>query len=218
MKKTKKIIILSIFAIFASCVFIGCTQNSTQQLKNNTSEITKTFFVGNEEDYYITLSSGCRESDYTFDGKTTDLIDFAVITLQFSTPKTDEFFDFEIIINNTSLSGTLAKNPYKTNYMCDLSRELSSTDQIQITLLDKTTKLECKSKDFSVDFEQAQALAIDKLSQKIDEITQNKYECYLKILYKPEVSDNYFWYFLVKSDKYYNLVIDCQNGQIVANY
>ena len=221
MKKFQKITIIFLFCAFMCVFFIGCSASNEKQLKKCLSEFTKTFFISNQEDFNITISSGMRESDYLFDGKTTELTDFALITLTFKHNSTLEEIPFTITINEQKISDILIKNPYKLNYMFDLKKELKDDDKITINVFDKDCELISKSKDFKIDYTQAENLSIKQLKDKLSDVIKNKnsmYECYLKIAYKPEVSDNIYWYYLVKADKSYNIILDTQTGQIVAQY
>lgn len=218
MKKFQKLTIFFMFAIFMCIFFIGCS-NSEKSLKNHLSEYTQTFFVCQTEDYFISINSGKRENEYVFDGKTSELVDFALVTLAFKQGNTLENIEYKIYINDIEYIGMLQKNPYKNNYMCDLKICLEDTDNINIFILNTSHNMRNLSKDFRIDYKQAQSIATEQFSNKITEITNSKkYECYLKIAFKPEVSQNTYWYYYIIADKTYNLIIDTQTGNVVANY
>lgn len=222
MKKLKKLTIFIMFGIFMAVFFVGCSALTTAKLKKHTAEMSKTFFVTRNEDFYISLCSGQRESNYKFDGETTDMIDFTLITLTFPSPRIEQEFSCKIKINDNEYDATLIKNPYKSNYMCDLKKEIAETDNISITFDEVNYVLECKSKDFNINYEKAMSIAINSLKNDAESILKDKnqkYECYLKILYKPEVCDNFYWYFMIKTDvNYINVVIDSITGEILAQY
>lgn len=200
--------------------FIGCGLNINSTIQKHISELTKYIFAYNCKDYNICVTSGMRESDYTFDGTTTDMTEFTLVSLAFSSPHSEQFYDFIISINGTDYSGILEKNPYKSNYMCDLKKSICESDEITIKFDNTENKLDCLSKDFQVDYENAISAAVKSFDENLTNYCKNNnlYECYLKILYKPEISENVYWYFLVKANKQYNFVIDVNSGNIVASY
>lgn len=221
MKKVKKIICGILFSAFMCVFFIGCGTNTTASVKKHISECTKNIFTYVCDDYNLTVTSGTREQDYQFDGKTSELVDFLLVALAYSSPHSEQTIDFVININGTDYSGILEKNPYKSNYMCDIKKSVDENDEITIKFDNKENKLVCKNKDFEIDYEKAISIATGEFNENLKSYTKNKknlYECYLKILYKPEISENFYWYFLVKADKQYNFVIDTMSGNIIANY
>ena len=91
--------------------------------KNNIAEYRQNLYVGENENIFVSLTSGCREKDYVVNGFCTEPIEFAVLTFNLkqdvSVPET---VNYVLTVGTARYDGLLEKNPYKGSYVCDIKK------------------------------------------------------------------------------------------------
>lgn len=218
----KKVCCLA-FVLGAVCLTLfGCGTNTLSRVQKNTAELTKVFYMGEGENFYVTLSSGEREENYAVDGVCNKAVPYALVSLHDDAAGGKELVEATISLDGQAQEIELEKGAVSSAYMFDLEKELSGNEAIEITYNGQTITLENKSKDFGVNFEQALEIAATELSDKIL-LARNgsklNAECYLRVLdQKANNFDEIFWCFTVVNTRgeNYSVVFSTVDGHVLA--
>lgn len=161
----------------------GCGQVDSQTLvKENMSEMSDVYYFSDNDDFLVSICSGKREESYSYDGKSSQKVDFALIVAEIDGAQ-DEMVTLSI--NGVQSDIVLEYNYRNGKHMADLERKLGEDEEISLTYLNKTANLKCKSKDFAVSADEAIELGCKSLKNFISPLCQGKNfrgECYLKIM------------------------------------
>lgn len=221
--KTKILTVLLIFILLGATVLTACVLSKTN-INDNISEYSKHLFFGENEDAYVTVTTGTRENPYEYDGISNEKIDFFVVNTVFKTNTDQQTISSKIKIADKEYDLTLEKNPFKSSFMADLQLPATIDTKISLVLNEKEIILSNKDSAFQITSEKALEVAINSLSEEIKSMTsKNKFngEGYLKIINNPlQNPELYYWYFSVKGQngKTYSLIIDTNSGEVLAKY
>lgn len=224
--KTKYKISLCLILFFLICglTLSACSFNLATKVKQNISELAEELFFGENDDTFVTITSGFREQPFEYDGVCNESVDFCVVDVVFKISNPLSEIDAQIIINDTPHQITLEKNPFKSSFMFDLQKSIDASDHISFVFNEKQIDLTCKSKDFSINFEKALNIGIENTLEKLENLTSRghfKGECYLKIINNPlQNSKLFYWFFSVKGQdgSTFSVIIDPNTGSVLAKY
>ena len=206
-----------VMLLFLPMILMGC--GNRDNVRENMSEITDIYFVGECNGDYASISVGQREEPYIKDGYSQKKCDFALVCLNVSTQ-----------YENMRMSAVIKINEEKHNillemvggsYMFDLERTLKSEDKISLIYGERTIDFVNKSGEFAIDQEKALEIGKQELKKQLDHYTKRSFEaeCYLRVLGKetPEFNE-LFWCFTVvgRDEKVYNCIFSVSDGTIIA--
>ncbi|MDE6583659.1 MAG: hypothetical protein K2K31_03330 [Clostridia bacterium] len=218
--KKKIFIFMLLFAVTFS--FWGCGTSTLKLVKANMSEWTKVYFCGETEDFYCTLNSGVREEDYELNGKSGEVVDFALLVVKFTAQPNSSLVRLLLEIDGEGQLIDMELNTLNNTYMFDLERQLSGTEQISVTLNDQTVDLVAISNDFAVSSDKALEIASAEFEKKIllkKSAGNLNSEFYLRVLDKKANNfDEIFWCFTVYNidNENYSIIISAETGAILA--
>ena len=222
----KKVLICLCFVLLLGVTFIfGCsTVNLTDHSLTSISEYRKNLFVGKTGNVLATYTTGQREQDYIMDGKKTQLTDFGVLTLYFSSP-VEKAPEFKLTINDTSYESVLELNPYDGTYVYDTLTQIDDGSQIELYIkdYDQTIKLVCVSSSWGSTYQDAISIFSQKYQKELDSHSKNGVfngEVYVKIVSSNKSLDNIYWYVLCvcESGDMYSALIDPNTKVIVQSW
>lgn len=222
--KFKISLCLIVFFLISGLTLSACTFNLATKVKQNISELAEELFFGENDDAYVTITSGYREQPFEYDGVCNENVDFCVIDVVFKNNLSLSEIDAQITINDKAHQITLEKNPFKSSFMFDLQKSIDASDHIFFTFNEKQIDLTCKSKDFSINYEKALNIGIENTLEKLKNLTSRgsfKGECYLKIINNPlQNSKLFYWFFSVKGQdgSTFSVIIDPITGSVLAKY
>lgn len=211
-----------IFVVFAillsSLVMFSC--GNKDLVMDNMSEITKTYFEGQDENNNIkvSISVGQRENPYIIDGFHQKTCDFSLVVLTLDNVSGNEI-TASIEINEIIQDINLYFDPRNNTYITDLGYALDEEDKVCIIYGDHKISLDNISKNFTVDYQKASDIASQKIASQIDEFYASgsfNAECYLKIFTK---DNNMYWGFSIigQNGKSYNVIINVYNEDIIIS-
>jgi len=189
------------------------------------SEYRQNLFLAKSNTFTASFTSGQREKNYYMDGEKTDLVDFGVLTVVFSTN-----FDgalppiFELIVDGTKIANRLEKNPYDCTFVYDICRRVD--DDIEIILfipeLEESVKLVCISKDWNTDWQEAVTIFSQKYNSKIKNNTHGgkfKGEIFIKTVSNDRNFDNIYWFVMcvTKNGDVFSCLIDPTSKMILQS-
>ena len=217
----KKFITLLIIAI--SLFTLTACGTPEEYIKNNMSEVRQNIFDGTSGSFYVTLSSGMRETPYLSDGIHNKNVEFGVIELElFDKLFSGEKLEYTAKIDDKEISGVLERNPFTGSFMDDIEMIVDDNAKIELNIKygnGELINLENKSETWEINYEKAIEIAIKKITEKLGELNEKPSgEGYLKIINNYTAGKKYFWYFNLKTAdlKSYSLVIDTATGSILA--
>lgn len=215
--------ILIIFMLFGLTVSLfGCSSSTLDLVKENMSEMTKIYYMGENDSFYCTLAIGEREQTYLMNGQTSEKTDFALLSIVPSQNAYSNLIKAKIVIDGIESEVELEINGLNHNYMVDLEKSLSGDEEIEVIFEDQPLKLENVSKNFGVDYLQGLEIASNEMEEQI--LLKKTYknlnaECYLRILDKKANGfDGLFWCFTVMNidNESYSIVFSAEDGKVLA--
>ena len=216
----KKLLIGSLCFVCIA-MFVGCGQmDSLTLVKNNMSERCDVYFYSDNDDFNVSIASGQREESYIYDGKSQPKVDFALLVAEIDSSESEMC---QVSIDGEQSQVLLEFNYRTGKHMADLQKKLTGQEQIQVTYLDKTANMECKSKDFAVSSDKAIELGCQHLKDFIEPLCDGnnfKGECYLRVMDKLTGEENgTVWLFSVLSSdcKIANVIISTSQPQVLAD-
>lgn len=216
-----KKIFITLLVLIVPFIMVGCQKNVT--LENSMSEITRIYFVAENDGINANISVGEREEEYIIDGKHTKNCDFSLIAIKFESLLTQNQIEVNLIINNTSSQLVLDLNPANHFYMTDLGYALNDTDNILITYKNFNLSFENVSKGFGIDYKEALTIAERHLGDKMNKFyNRNNFvgEGYLKVLTgQDEKNESLFWVLTIVGKNNYknNVVLSVKNGRVIVS-
>ncbi|MGN1201639.1 MAG: hypothetical protein ACI4R8_05255 [Candidatus Caccovivens sp.] len=218
----KKKIILGFLVMFLGVSLFGCEKSTLTLMQENISEWTQVYYFGECETFYATLSSGVREKEYLMNGKATENVDFALLTLNFDENPQNSAVSVSLDIDGSSSVIEMELNTLNNTFMIDLEKLLSGDETISVDYEGKNIQLVNVSKDFKINDKQAMVIACKEME---NEITKKKHfnnlnaEIYLRILDKKANNfDDLFWCLTVLNvdNESYSIVISTVDGSVLA--
>ncbi len=215
----KKIMLGAMIAVLGISLF-GCS-STVDYVRENMSEWTKVYYYGAGETFYVTMSSGVRESTYLVNGKSEESVDFALLSIVLS-ENDGQVIRATVSVDGEESSQELEINGLNSAYMVDLEIELSGDEEIVVTYNGESVTLNNLSKDFAVDDERAIEIASIELEEEITAlksgVTLNA-ECYLRVLDKQANNfEEVFWCFTVvnTNGESSSVIISTSDGSVLA--
>ncbi|MBE7076117.1 MAG: hypothetical protein E7375_03545 [Clostridiales bacterium] len=218
----KKKLFLALLIFCLPCICFACGRSTVDMIKDNLSEVTKTYYFAEGEDFYCVLSSGQREIEYLMDGQSGEVTDFGLLNVGFYEVRTDKVIKANVSIGRQTFEKELELNTLNNLYMTDLEVFYDINEDIVVEVDGKSVILQKLSSDFQVDYEEALEIASKELKE---EIVSKKHfntlnaECYLRILDKKANNfDEFFWCFTVlnNDNESFSVIISTQDGSILA--
>ena len=206
---------------FAFCgAFLGCSKDVNSLASQNISEKVLTYFCGVGEGFKASLSSGQRETPYTYNGIKGKLVDFAVLTI--SCDCKDPSIEAQVEINDERKSVRLEVDIVTGEYLVDLEKFLVSEDVVKVKYKENEVELECKSKDFKVSLKEALKIGNENFLTELENLSSKNEllaEIYLRVL--SNSADNFsrtYWYYYIfaQNGTTMSCVIDTTSGEIIV--
>ena len=223
----KKFYFLFLVIVFCSLIVVSCSDNTYVLLKNNISEIREKLYTYRDEEIYVNLMTGQRESDYLANGVSTPKINFAKINLQFYDQNykyNERKVDYTVEIDGVSYSGAMLNNPYDNSFVVDLGIKIDNDESIIINFtIDNSVKnveLTLTNADWKINAYTALEVVGNDLREYIQQFVENnslKAEVFIKIVYQGNYN-NWFWHIQIVSENGAKLseIIDINNGEIIS--
>lgn len=189
--------------LFASLVLVSCVDNTYNLVKDNLSEIRENILCYSDEDVFVTFMSGSREENYVADGISDNLVDFAVITLDFYSKDyayNEKKVSYATTIEGVEYSGEMLNNPYDNSFVVDLSVNATDITELQIDfVIDDTSCVATLSQvngEWSYNHLDAVQIICKDLKHYIGQYVENNQlnaECYIKVVHNTEYPTQYYW-------------------------
>lgn len=219
MKKKLFVLCLLVAVCFS---FFGCKTATLEVVKQNMSEWTKSYFCGETDAFYCTLSSGVREEDYETNGLSGDVVDFALLCIKFDTVPNSSLVRVTIEIDEEKQVVDMELNTLNGTYMYDFERQLTGNEKIVLSLNDQTVDMVAISNQFAISSDKALEIACKEFEKKILLKKSGKNlnsEFYLRVLDKNANNfEEIFWCFTVYNidGENYSIIISAETGTILA--
>ena len=207
-----------LFCLSVMLFSFGCSKDFEQIVFENISEEVETYFCG-VGDFKAKLSSGQREEPYTYNGKRSALVDFAVLSVFCDCDKS--MISVDVVINGQIETKILELNTINGEFVVDLEKKINESDVVLLKYGGSELTLECKSKDFQINSQKALDIGIGIFKEDLNKlVSKNELlaEVYLRVL--DNAKDNFnraYWYFYIYAvnNQTYSCVIDVMTGDIV---
>lgn len=222
----KYLIIIGCVALVAFMValFSGCSLQSNDE---NISDIRYGIYDGECEEYNATFVYGMREKPYILDGTSNKGVEFGIITVVFSNrPSENETVSYSLKIGEGTYAGTLEKSPYSNEYMADIGKLASNSDEMTLSIsvgseAEETIKLDNKSNSWQISSSKAKEIGLKALKANIDKLENEKqnYEVYVKIISQQQTNfGKYYWNVSIVSSKgeKHSVLFSTENEEILV--
>lgn len=218
----KKFFCLLLVAI-SLFVFVGCSNDLLQIIKDNMSDLRINYFEGENDFLFADLSCGYREQNFLYDGISTEKLQCGVLSVEFKTIYSYTSICVELFVDDQKQEYILEKSPFENKYMVDLEKIIDCNAKVKLCLKNQENvcELDCVSNNWQIDYEKALKIGVEALKDDFNDLYVNgkiNAEGYLKVISKNDFKQK-FWYFgyvnTLKKSK--GLLIDVKTGQIVAN-
>lgn len=223
----KKIINLKfatiIVLIFCCFLFVGCSENLSNLVKENMSDLRINYFEGETELFYADLSCGYREQNFVYDGVSTPKTECGVLSVEFK--KTYSYLSIcvNLEIDGDTKEYVMLKSPFENKYMVDIEKIVNEKNTIILSLKnqDDYCDLINVSKDWKIQYEDALNIGIEAFKEELkNEYSNGKFnaEGYLKVVSKNGF-DQKFWYFSFITTKNVSksMLINVNSGKQIKN-
>jgi len=210
----KKRIIFSVLCglLCFGFLFYGCSNSVLALSQSRVSDIRSNYFQGQTDEWYVSFSSGLRESPYVLDGVCENTVEFGVVTIMPKTSKNETSLTYTVSINDLEYSGEFEASPFDDSYAGDICTKVNDTDVIFITISDggssEIANMTCASCDFTITAEQALELAVDEVETDLKDMCGSEgFEVYVKIV--ADITQ-------AISDKYWFVMFLCESGDTIS--
>ena len=218
----KKKIALVLMFVFMGISFMGCGRTALSLVEENMSELTKVYYMAENENFYCTLASGVREQNYLMNGESGEVVDFALLTIVPNNDVKGVVVKAKVKIDGVEEDVELEVNGLNHNFMVDLEKQLTGDEVVEVVYCGEVLCLENVSQAFEIDYKRALEIASEKLKDAI--VAKQKFsklnaECYLRVLdKKANQFDNVFWCFTVLNidNESFSIIISTVDGSILA--
>ncbi len=224
MKKIINLKFATITVLILCCVlFVGCSENLSNLVKENMSDLRINYFEGKTELFYADLSCGYREQNFAYDGVSTKKTECGVLSVEFK--KTYSYLSIcvNLDIDGDTKEYVLLKSPFENKYMIDIEKIVNEKNAIKLSLKnqDDYCDLINVSKDWKIQYEDALNIGIETFKEELkNEYSNGKFnaEGYLKVVSKNEF-DQKFWYFSFITTKNVSksMLINVNSGKQIKN-
>ena len=228
LSRSKNSIIALVLLVMGVITFSACGKHEIN-INDYLIEDRQTLYTAEDGLYSVTLSTGMREQNYSFDGIINEMVPFAVLTFSRldSNPLANDSYTYIVDIGEESYTGFLEKTNGENSYSVDLEAT-APTDavvnvRITFTGYSFNEELANISNEFTVDTATAIDIANRELKNELSNITSdknNKIEAIIKILkdYSNSEIKSYYYYIgiLSTSGETLGILIDTTSGDIIA--
>ncbi|MBR1926123.1 MAG: hypothetical protein IJ837_04695 [Clostridia bacterium] len=217
-KRLSFFMVLSVFMF--SLLFVGCGSDDLKYFSQKVSDQRMNYFQGETTDYFVSFSSGVRESPYVLDGKTGDKVDFGIILIKPKNSSQIENITYNVFINNEEFVGEFEKSPFDETYAGDINKKVLDDDIIVVKINngsgEQEATLSSVSKDFKVDSQKALKIAIEELGENKPKLKEQNFEIYIKLFQDitNKIKDKYWIVtFLCEDSQSFNVLINPTTGE-----
>lgn len=209
--------------LLAVCLLsTGCGKETMDFVKENMSETVDVYFFGETPEVYGTISSGERELDYCVDGRSGEVTDYSLFSINFYNEVFGAVIKVNLTIDGVTSEVEMELNTLNNTYMTDLGEKLSGEEEISVEYMGENFEMENVSKDFAVGADEAIEIASNELSDAI--LRAKKYsnlnaECYLRVMDKRMNNfQDMFWCFTVVNvnGENFSIIISTVDGSVLA--
>ncbi len=209
----KKLVFYALSVTLCFCLlFTACSNDLLSVCKSRVSDIRYNYFQGETENYYVSFSSGLRESPYKLDGKSESKVEFGVVTIMPKEKQETKCLSYTVTIDDANFSGEFENSPFDDSYAGDIGKKVEDGSKISVKISDgeneETAELKCLSCDFKVTANQALEIAFSEVQAKVVDIAKHQnFEVYVKIVADiKQVAENKYWL----------VVFSCECGENVS--
>lgn len=200
----------------------GCGKTINNVVRENMSEITKVYYFGQNDDFYATLSVGERENEYFYDGKSTDNVNYALLTIKFNNYLNEDIIWIQVASGENSIRVEAEYNDMSDTFMVDIVDEIELSDTVFVNYNGSSAELEKVSTNFTIQYDKAIDIACENLQSELENLKSYSHfngECYLRILNQKENNfDDFYWCFtcLGQDESNFSIIISSVDGSILA--
>ena len=212
-----------VLSLFAVCLLsAGCGKSTENFVKENMSETVEVYFFGETPEVYGTISSGKRELDYNIDGKSGELTDYSLFSINFYNEVFGSVIKVNLTIDGVTSEVEMELNTLNNTYMVDLGKRMSGDEVVSVEYMEEEFELKNVSKDFVVDADEAIEIASNELSEVILRAKKHSNlnaECYLRVMDKRMNNfQDMFWCFTVVNvdGESFSIIISTVDGSVLA--
>ncbi len=219
---SKKIGIYCVCALlFFGLMFSGCSSDMLSISKGKISDVRNNYFQGQTDNWYVSFSSGVRESPYVLDGVSRDKVEFGVVTIMPKNAQKQKSFTYIVGVNDLEYSGEFEACPFDESYAGDIAKQVADDAVIFVTITDggkeEVANMTCVSCGFAVSAEKALEFAVNEVGTELQELKKNQdFEVYIKIVADiTQVVEGKYWFvmFLCESGDSINVLINPTTGE-----
>ena len=199
MIKVQKIcFMLCFFLLFFCMFFVGCHQDVLKQCQPKISDERQNYFEGESQNYYVSFSSGIRESPYILNGKSEQKVEFGVVTIKPKNFSGDESITYNVCVNNDEYIGEFERSPYDDTYAGDINKKVDDDCVLVIKINngsgEEMATMTNISKSFKINSQKALLIAINEVGDKFSSLKQKDFEIYIKIVadFTNKISEKYY--------------------------
>ena len=187
MKKYCAIFLCLAIVAFASIMFAGCNQTTTEDL---ISDARYGIYDCQSENFNAIFVYGLREDPYKMDGISNKKVEFGVISVVFNSNLSEEDeINYTLTIGEETFSGVLEKSPYSSEYMANIGKSCDDNSKISLSIglnneQPTTIEMQNKNSTWAVGYQRAKEIGLEALKDDIAEIEDKgeSYELYVKIV------------------------------------
>lgn len=200
----------------------GCGKTINSVVQENMSEITKDYYFGENDVFYASISVGERETDYHYDGNSTENVNYALLTIKFADDLNEQIIWVQVASGENSVQLEAEYNELGDTFMVDLIDEIELSDTVFVNYEGQSAELTKLSSEFSIDYNRAIEIACETFQTELDELksfTHFNGECYLRILNQKENNfDDFYWCFtcLGQNGDSFSAIISTTDGSVLA--
>ena len=216
------------FLLLCVIVLSSCGNKYENMLKNNTAEVRKYLLEAKDDQMNVSLILGLREKNYIVNGYATDLIEFGVLTFEFSDYGNIDknSASYELLVGTQKFAGILQENPFDKTLVADIKKMIDPTKKVTAKIISgefsKEIELRFINKDWSVDSDNVYEIVAKKMKNELSQLTnKNTFEgeVYIKIINDADINvSDYYWYVSIigRGGKRLSLIISPKTKEIMA--
>lgn len=209
-------LVLTFFCLF----FFGCSKMVLEECQEKISDERMNYFEGETQDYFVSFSSGVRESPYYLDGKSEQKVEFGVVTIKPKNSEQTKYITYNVCVNNDEFVGEFEKSPFDDTYAGDISKRVFDDDVLLIKLNDgekeQTASMTNVSSKFKINSKKALEIALEELKPEYQAMKDKNFEIYIKIVadITRKIDEKYYLVmFFAEDGKSLNVVINPMTGE-----
>lgn len=219
MNKKIKIFLTCSLVLILLCGFVGC-KNLNTTLEDTISENHEKVFFAQDDNFFVQVTSGQIEKDYTLDGQKNELQNFVSIKVVATQDYQQVYADFSM--QNAKYSQPLKKSPVDDKTWSATICDQVLTEDFALSVLADDNKFDYQlSKVKTGDIKPVDILKQTFENELMDCFDGKIFDCEttVRLVKSPDKNDQrYFWYVVVyKPDKtFFGLMADAVTGEVVA--